>query len=642
MQKLFDTLILIVAAVGISAGVWVGANLLFDQVHKNWVRFSALISFVGGFVVLLLVQGNRLLQSNGPSSDSITNFGELIWTPVLGGLIVAALAVLVARTEEALTRLIVGVGSGLIVGVAIGLRLVEEARPEIEAGWLIGWTVVVGAIGAGLGVLRGRGWTTGLLWGAAIGWLLGAFAMPDLGSGSVTEAVLGAAVPGLLLGLRVGRGKNTDRLGRGRLDTRSRATIFVAPALAFVAIALVAPTMLTLWLSLKDRDSEFFVGIDNYRSVFTDVNSFDIGAWSAIFTSRLFIVGIILLVLALVVGFARRLQSGSGFEAGGPAFAPLILSSVLIAFAVFSVLRGTILNNVWWVFTVTVFSTGLGLAIAVLADRAKFESAAKSIIFMPMAISLVGASVIWRFMYLARDTSKPQTGLLNALWVGLGRLSTGSGIPTTVGTVVLWLALLGTLAATARSLVRRRWDHVALPAIATVFLGWIAFRYIGWLGEGIGGFREGADGAIKPDTVFFVQDTPFNNVWLMVILIWIQTGFAMVILSAAIKAVPTELLEAARVDGATESQVFWRVTIPQITTTIGVVVTTLIVLVMKVYDIVKVVTNGNFGTQVLANDMFQQAFTNQNRGVGAALAAILFFSVLPVMVLNIRRMQRDS
>jgi ABC-type sugar transport system permease subunit len=122
----------------------------------------------------------------------------------------------------------------------------------------------------------------------------------------------------------------------------------------------------------------------------------------------------------------------------------------------------------------------------------------------------------------------------------------------------------------------------------------------------------------------------------------IQTGFAMVILSAAIKAVPTELIEAAKIDGATNSQVFWRVTLPQIGTTIGVVVTTLIVLVMKVYDIVKVVTNGQFDTQVLANNMFQQAFQFGNTGVGAALAMLIFISVVPVMYYNIRRMQREN
>ncbi len=123
-----------------------------------------------------------------------------------------------------------------------------------------------------------------------------------------------------------------------------------------------------------------------------------------------------------------------------------------------------------------------------------------------------------------------------------------------------------------------------------------------------------------PETIEFLAETPFNNMWLMVILIWIQTGFAMVIFSSAIKAVPTELTEAAEIDGATESQVFWRVTLPQILPTIGVVVTTLIVLVMKVFDIVKVTTNGQFGTQVIANQMFDAISIQQNFGLGAALA----------------------
>jgi alpha-glucoside transport system permease protein len=124
------------------------------------------------------------------------------------------------------------------------------------------------------------------------------------------------------------------------------------------------------------------------------------------------------------------------------------------------------------------------------------------------------------------------------------------------------------------------------------------------------------------------------------VLIWIQTGFAMVILSAAIKAVPNEFIEAASVDGATESQIFWRVTLPQIAPTIGVVTTTIMVLVMKVFDIVKVMTNGQFGTQVLANDMFTKAFSNFNQGLGAALAVLIFVLILPIMVLNVRRMQQ--
>jgi alpha-glucoside transport system permease protein len=126
-----------------------------------------------------------------------------------------------------------------------------------------------------------------------------------------------------------------------------------------------------------------------------------------------------------------------------------------------------------------------------------------------------------------------------------------------------------------------------------------------------------------------------------VILIWIQTGFAMVILAAAIKAVPTEFIEAAKVDGATESQTFFRVTMPQILPTIGVVSTTLIVLVTKVFDIVKVTTGGNFGTNVLANDMFEVSFSFFNTGLGSAISVFILISVLPVMFLNVRRMQKE-
>jgi alpha-glucoside transport system permease protein len=192
-----------------------------------------------------------------------------------------------------------------------------------------------------------------------------------------------------------------------------------------------------------------------------------------------------------------------------------------------------------------------------------------------------------------------------------------------------------------QSLVRRAYGRAAVPGIALIFFGWIFIRYTQIIGGGIGGFKTSANGETVGETIVFVQESPYNNFWLMVILIWIQVGFSMVILSAAIKAVPTELIEAAQIDGATDSQVFWRITLPQIAPTIVVVVTTLIVLVMKVFDIVKVVTNGQFGTQVLANDMFQQAFNNLNIGRGAALAMLIFLSVLPVMVFNIRRMQEE-
>jgi ABC-type sugar transport system permease subunit len=348
------------------------------------------------------------------------------------------------------------------------------------------------------------------------------------------------------------------------------------------------------------------------------------------------------------------------------------------------------------VVVVTTFSTAVGLAIAVLADGARFEKVAKSVIFMPMAISMVGASVIWRFMYVARDASKEQTGLMNGLWVGLGRLSTGVGVASTVivallivmtaaivirevstrkfgragaalvvgvvailalswvwkslsgdvqravAGVVLSLVFVALVALVVRAVMSRLFGRAVAPAVGAILLGWFLIRYWQITGGGVGGQRLNSGGRQVGDPINFIQDPPFNNMWLMVVLIWIQTGFAMVILSAAIKAVPTELLEAARVDGATTSQVFWRVTLPQIGTTIGVVVTTLMVLVMKVYDIVQVLTNGNFGTEVLANNMYRETFVNGDYGLGSALAILIFVSVLPVIYLNIRRMQREA
>ncbi|QYG95404.1 sugar ABC transporter permease [Iamia sp. SCSIO 61187] len=228
-------------------------------------------------------------------------------------------------------------------------------------------------------------------------------------------------------------------------------------------------------------------------------------------------------------------------------------------------LRGVIWNNLFWVVFVTGFATVLGLAIAALADRAAGESVAKSLIFLPMAISFVGASVIWRFVYAFVPARNDQIGLLNGVWVGLG------------GEPQAW-----------------------------------------------------------------IQDRPWNSLFLIFILIWIQTGFAMVLLSAAIKGVPHELIEAAEVDGATTGQIFWRVTLPSIRPTVIVVVTTLIVTVLKVYDIVKVMTNGEFGTSVIANEMFQEAFIARDLGVGSTLAVLLFMAVLPLMAANMWRVRREA
>jgi alpha-glucoside transport system permease protein len=222
-------------------------------------------------------------------------------------------------------------------------------------------------------------------------------------------------------------------------------------------------------------------------------------------------------------------------------------------------------NNILWLVLVTGISVSLGLVIAVLADRVKYEQVPKTLIFLPMAISFVGASVIWRFVYDYRPADTAQIGILNAILVALG------------------------------------------------------FEPVGWLVE-----------------------RAINNFALIAIMIWLQTGFCMVLLSAAVKGIPNEIIEAARMDGANEVQIFWRVIIPMICSTLVVVATTVIILVLKVFDIVFVMTAGNQGTEVIASRMIKEMFNFRDYGRGSAIAVILLLAIIPVMVTNIRRFREQE
>ena len=226
----------------------------------------------------------------------------------------------------------------------------------------------------------------------------------------------------------------------------------------------------------------------------------------------------------------------------------------------------TLRNNLLWLLVVPTLSTVFGLIIAVLADRSRFGNIAKTLVFMPMAISFVGASVIWKFVYHYNGDNETQIGILNALIIFFG------------GEPQFWLS------------------------------------------------------------------TPlWNNFLLMVILIWIQTGFAMVILGAALRGVPEETLEAAIIDGANEVQIFFKIIIPQIMATIVVVWTTIAILVLKVFDIVLAMTNGQWDTQVLANLMYDWMFRGSGDfGRGSAIAIILMASVVPIMIWNIVRFRKEE
>lgn len=281
-----------------------------------------------------------------------------------------------------------------------------------------------------------------------------------------------------------------------------RPYVFVGPALVILSVFLVYPVINTIVISFKDARSDNFVGFENFTFVFTDD------------------------------GMLRSIR-----------------------------------NTLGWIIVVPVLAVAIGLAFATLSDRLRRgEAAAKSMIFLPMAISFVGAAVVWEFIYSFRPEGfGTNIGLLNAAKIGLGQEPTP------------WLT-----------------------------------------------------------------SEPWNNLYLMVIMVWLQTGFAMVILSAAIKAIPDEIIEAARIDGASELQVFRRIIVPTILPTIVVVATTMVINVLKVFDIVFVMTGGLNGTEVVAERMVREFFIQGNFGRGAAIAVILFVAIVPVMIWNIRRFREQE
>ena len=632
MNRLVITAVGIVAAVGLSALVFIGVNKLYDLTEKRFPAFTAIVGALSGAILFGILWGNRLIDS-----------------PVITSVIAAAIGgvtgYLLGVQEAQQRRLITGIAGGAALGVLLGWATVPTARPSIDP-----VAAVVGVVvGAGLALVlwaatgRKRSALPRVLVGTAIGWLFGAWLAGDL-DGSRAEALIVAIVLGALFGGAVGLLRTPGPTRRSEIAVGSRKYIFLGPALFFVGAALVIPLIRTIWLGfLTGNPNELrWTGLSNYTNLFTDPGIITFANLPDMFTSRLFWLAVVLGVLGIMVAWWRGRTEGS---ASGPGFTftagSLTLMAgggIMLGFALFTSIRGTIPNNLWWIFSVIIFAVSLGLVVAVLADRSKGENIAKSLIFLPMAISFVGASVIWRLIYVARPAQDPQTGVFNALWVLIGEWSTSTTASTVIA-IVLGLVIVGLL-----YLAWRGWQADSQAMVGGIFMlivlaGWAIYRFVG---PGIGGaVVSEVTGEVIADPVLFIQSPPWNNFWMMVVFIWIQTGFAMVIFSAAIKAVPTELIEAARIDGATETQTFWRVTVPQIFPTIGVVVTTLIVTVLKVFDIPKVMTNGNFDTQVLANEMWERAFTQLNFGLGSAVAVVLFVGVLPVMYINIRRMQRE-
>lgn len=310
----------------------------------------------------------------------------------------------------------------------------------------------------------------------------------------VTAAIVVIGVPASLVGY-IFLTELLLRLAPQRLVPRLRPYLWIAPAMAFLGVFLVYPSVDTVRRSFMNRWSEEYVGLRNYEYIVTNPG-----------------------------------------------------------------VREAIINNLLWLVFLTLGAVALGLVVAVLVDRVKYETFAKTIVFLPLALSFVAAGVIWRFMYDFR----PQSGTLNAIATGLG------------------------------------------------------FEPIAWLSE-----------------------FPLNTFALIFVGVWMQVGFAMVILSAGLKSISNELLEAARIDGASEWQIFRKVTFPLLLPTVAVVSTAVVIIALKAFDIVYVMTSGNFGTDIMANLMIKQMAV-PDYGRASAIAVVLFVAIIPVMVFNVRRFQQQE
>jgi alpha-glucoside transport system permease protein len=359
-----------------------------------------------------------------------------------------------------------------------------------------------------------------------------------------------------------------------------RPWLFLMPALVALGLYLAYPVFATLWLSFRKQTgaSSEFVGFANYAQMFTEDKFWE-----------------------------------------------------------------SMKNNMLWLVVVPAASTAFGLLAAQLTDRIRWGNIAKSLIFMPMAISFVGASVIWKLIYDTRDKDVAQIGALNAIWLKFQ----GGMWSTLLLKVVPGLLLL----AFAAALIYVAWTRtrdLMKGSAAGGGIGGMILRVIGvavllWLiWSTISGLRS-LIGAVPPYGAPQTWLTmPFyNNFFLMAVLVWIQTGFAMVILSAALRGVPEETIEAAILDGANPFQIFFKIKVPQIMGTIVVVWTTITIVVLKVFDIVLSMTNGQFETQVLANYMYDKLFRANDWGVGSASAMIIMLLVTPILVWNVYNARKE-
>ena len=346
---------------------------------------------------------------------------------------------------------------------------------------------------------------------------------------------------------------------------RIRPYVFVGPAMFLLTIFLIVPTVNTIYTSFTEDIITFAEEVPEELSGQSDVIPIIAADESkAQHTSTLISFGTVEVALVDSVSSKGEVLATAVIVRTGDTIRTFGLRNYIFAFTDPG-MHVAFRNNILWLLFGVTGSVAIGLLIAQLVDRVKRESLAKTFIFLPLAISFVGAAVIWRFMYSWQPSGNVQIGLVNAIWT--------------------------------------------------------------WFGN---------------EPVAWMQSMPINTFALIVIMIWLQTGFAMVILSASIKAVPADIIEAARIDGASEFRIFFSIIVPTINPTIITVATTVFIAILKVFDIVFVMTGGKFDTEVIANRMFSEMFKFRNFGRASSLAVILFVVVIPIIVINVKNLKRQG
>ncbi len=360
-----------------------------------------------------------------------------------------------------------------------------------------------------------------------------------------------------------------------------RPWIFLAPAVILLSLYLAYPVLATAWLSITKQmpgNTSEFVGLANYSQMLSEAKFWE-----------------------------------------------------------------SMRNNMLWLIVVPAAATAFGLLAAQLTDRIWWGNIAKSLIFMPMAISSVGAAVIWKLIYDQRDANVAQIGILNAVWMkfqgGFWSLLFLKIVPALMvlgfAAFVAWGAWLF-----VRPFFRNAGEPMGRGTVPLRLLVGAAGLWLVWLSLssvlGLVSFQPPYGQPMAWLTLPF-----WNSFFLMAVLIWIQAGFAMVILSAALRGVPEETIEAAILDGANPFQIFFKIKVPQIMGTIVVVWTTVTIVVLKVFDIVLAMTNGQWETQVLANYMFDKLFRANDWGVGSASAMVIMLLVTPILVWNVWNARKE-